>query len=121
MDRFLLAENVNRGSYRPLYILQTVKYKILIEIVPFDNEEELIYDLDEIFDFFSYINSYDLLEKYMLVVREFYDLFSDQEIDLNMEKIRKDLKKAFNWYRSYLEKSEAEIDEEAGQNNPSLN
>lgn len=121
MDRFLLAENVNLGVNRPLYILQSIKHKMLIEIVPYEFQEDLDYKLDDVFDFYEYINSDGLLEKYMFIVRDFYDLHTDDEIDLNIEKIRKDLDKAWKWYKSYLIKSDKEIDSERGQDFPNLN
>lgn len=121
MDRFLLAENVNKGNDRPLFILQTIKHKMLIEIVPFDFQEELNYNLNDVFDFFRYINPDGLIENYMLIVRDFYDLNSEQAIDLNIDKIRGDLKRAWKWYKSYLLKEDAVIDERNGLNNPNLN
>ena len=53
-SRFLSCENVNKGN-APLFILQTIKHEMLIEIVPYASQEELKYNLDDVFDFFEYI------------------------------------------------------------------
>lgn len=120
MDRFLHCENINKGEDRPCYILQTIKHKMLIEIIPFEYHEDLNYKLDDIFDLYQYINPDRVKENFMLIVREFYDL-SESQVDDNIEKIRKDLMKAWKWYRSYLEKEDGVIDRKHGTNNPNLN
>lgn len=120
MDRFLLAENVNKGSNTPLYILQTIKHKMLIELIPFDSKEELSYNIDDVFDFYRYINPDRVIENFMLIVRDFYDL-DENEIDDNIQDIRNHLNKAWKWYKSYLIKEDAVIDERNGLNNPNLN
>lgn len=56
----------------------------------------------------------------MLRVVQFYDL-KENEIDDNMEKIRKHIVRAWNWYKSYLILSDEQIDSEYGQDFPGLN
>lgn len=120
MDRFLLSENVNRADdNRPTYILQTTKPRMLIKIIPFDSLEKVNYKLDDVFDLFRYVNLDGLIENFMLKVVQHYDNRTEQTIDLNIEKIRKDLKKAWYWYKSYLRFEDAEIDR--NNFNPKLN
>ncbi len=106
MDRFLLSENINnKDEDKPTYILQTVKFKMLLEIVPYEEQEELRYDLSDVFDLFVYTNPDNEIERFMLIVREFYDIDTEEEIDHNIDKIRKQIKKAWNWYKAYLIKN----------------
>ncbi len=93
---------------------------MLIEIVPFDEMSELNYSLSDVFYLFSYNNSEGFTEKFMLRVVQFYDL-EENEIDDNMGKIRKHIVRAWNWYKSYLVKSDEQIDSEYGQDFPGLN
>lgn len=121
ISRFLYCENVNLADpNRPTYILQTTKHRMLIEIVPYNDEEDLNYSLNDVFDLFKYNNPDGFIEKYMLRVVQFQDLKED-EIDENMAKIRKHIIRAWNWYKNYLIKSDAQIDSEYGQDFPGLN
>lgn len=120
MDRFLLSENVNRAEDdRPTYILQTSKPRMLIKIIPFDSLEEVNYKLDDVFDLFRYVNPDGVIENFMLKVVHHYDNRTEQAIDLNIDKIRKDLKKAWFWYKSHLHNLYSEIDR--NNFNPKLN
>lgn len=120
MDRFLLCENPNKGYDRPLFVLQTIKHKMLIEVVPFESKEELNYNLDDVFDFYKYVNPNRITENYMFIIRDFFDL-EESEIDSNIKEIRNHLNKAWKWYKSYLYKEDGIIDKEHGLGNPNLN
>lgn len=116
----MLVENVNRDeNTRPIYILQTSKPSMLIRIIPFDNLADVNYSLDDVFDLFRYVNPYGIIENYMLKMVRNYDLKTEQAIDLNIQKIRKDISKAWKWYLSYLQAQYAEIDR--NNFNPKLN
>lgn len=120
MDRFMLVENVNREEdTRPIYILQTSKPAMLIHIIPFDNLDDVNYKFDDVFDLFRYVNPDGLIENYMLKMVRNYDFRTEQAIDLNIQKIRKDINKAWRWYLSYLQAQDAEIDR--NNFNPKLN
>lgn len=120
MDRFLLCENPLKDKYRPIYILQTIKHKMLMHLIPYDDLSELDYNLDDVFDLFEYDNPDGLTEKYMLKVIDFYDL-TDDEIDDYMPEIRLHIKKAWKWYKSYLIFSDAQIDSEGNSENFTMN
>lgn len=121
MDRFLLCENPMMDEFRPIYILQTIKHRMIIEVIPYDELSEVKYKLSDVFDLFEYKNSDGYTENYMLKVVTFFDLKTHDEIDENIEEIRLHLKKAFNWYRAYLEFSDSQIDEERFNGNARLN
>lgn len=90
-----------KDANRPVYVLQTIKHKMLIQIIPYDDLGDLNYNLSDVFDLFKYENPGGFTEKYMLKVVEFYDL-SESEIDDNIQTIRLHIKKAWKWYKSYI-------------------
>lgn len=90
-----------KDSTRPIYILQTIKHRMLMQLIPYDDLSELGYSLNDVFDLFEYDNPDGFTEKYMLKVVEFYDL-SEDEIDDYMSEIRLHITKAWKWYKSYL-------------------
>lgn len=116
MDRFLLSENPMKDLDRPIYILQTIKHKMLIQVIPYDQPEELIYKLSDIFDLFEYVNSDGFKERYMLRVVDFYDL-EQHEIDDHIETIRLHIIKAWKWYKSYMIWQDKQIDFEGDTDN----
>lgn len=120
MDRFLLCENPMKDAHRSIYILQTIKHKMLIHVIPYSDLSELDYSLDDVFDLFEYDNPDGLTEKYMLKVVDFYDLSYD-ELDDCMPEIRLHITKAWKWYKSYLIKSDSEIDSEGYSDNFRMN
>ena len=105
---------------RPIYILQTIKHKMLIEIIPYDDESELNYSTSDVFDLFSFSNSDGFDEHYMLKVVDFFGL-SSEEIDLYILELRLHLLKAWKWYKSYLIWEDAQIDLEGDTDNYRLN
>lgn len=109
-----------KDSNRPVYILQTIKHKMLIEIIPYDDLSDFNYSLNDVFDLFKYENPNGFTEKYMLKVVEFYDL-SESEIDDNIETIRLHIKKAWKWYKSYIIWQNKQIDLEGDSDNFMLN
>ncbi|MGV4404967.1 hypothetical protein ACQ1PF_08050 [Ornithobacterium rhinotracheale] len=74
--------------------------------MPYVEHDDLKYELTDVFDLFSYINPLGFPEKFMFIVRDFFGL-SEEEIDENASQIRKELKGAFDWYKKYLKKEDA--------------
>lgn len=109
-----------QDANRPVYILQTIKHKMLIEIIPYDDFNDLDYSLSDIFDLFKYENPDGFTEKYMLKVVDFYGL-SESEIDDNIETIRLHIKKAWKWYKSYIIWQDQQADLEGNTDNFMLN
>lgn len=120
MDRFLLCENPLMDSNRPIYILQTIKHRMLIQVIPYEEESDLSYNLDDVFDLFSFVNSDGLKENYMFKVVTFYDL-SENEIDEYMSEIRLHITKAWKWYKSYMIWQDKQIDFEGHTDNFNFN
>lgn len=120
MDRFLLCENPLKDKYRPIYILQTIKHKMLMQLIPYDDLSELDYNLNDVFDLFEYDNPDGFTETYMLKVVEFYDL-SEDEMDDYMPEIRLHIKKAWKWYKSYIIWQDKQADLEGDTENFMLN
>lgn len=120
MDRFLLCENHMKDANRPVYILQTIKHKMLIQIIPYDDLSDLNYSLNDVFDLFKYENPDGFTEKYMLKIVGFYDL-SESEIDDNIETVRLHIKKAWKWYLSYIIWQDKQANMEGDTDNFMLN
>lgn len=120
MDRFLLCENPMKDENRPIYILQTIEHRMLIEVIPYNQPEDVSYDLNDVFDFFTYNNPAGFEENYMFKVVVFYDL-KDDEIDNSISEIRLHISKAWKWYKSYIIWQDNEIDFESGTDNFNLN
>lgn len=120
MDRFLLCENPMKDSSRPIYILQTIKHRMLIEVIPYNQPEDVSYDLNDVFDLFTYNNPAGFEENYMFKVVVFYDL-KDDEIDNSISEIRLHISKAWKWYKSYIIWQDNEIDFESDTDNFNLN
>lgn len=121
MDRFLLCENhMKPAEDRPVYILQTIEHKMLLQIIPFEDENELDYSFSDIFDLFSYNNSDGFTERYMLKVVDMYEMSYD-EVDNYMPEIRLHIKKAWKWYKAYMKWQDEQIDMEGDADNFRLN
>ena len=118
MDRFLLCENPMKDSSRPIYILQTIKHRMLIEVIPYENLEDINYRLDDVFDLFTYES--EVTEHYMLKVVEFYDL-DITEIDNEIPEIRLHIKKAWKWFKAYIIWQDNQIDFEGDTDNFKFN
>lgn len=103
-------------KYRPVYILQTIKHRMLMQLIPYDDISELDYSLNDVFDLFEYDNPDGFTETYMLKVVEFYDL-SEDEIDEHITEIRLHITKAWKWYKSYLIWADKQIDFEGDAEN----
>lgn len=114
MDRFLLCENPLKDENRSIYILQTIKHRMLIQVIPYEDLSEVNYNLNDVFYFFTYNG--DFQENYMLKVVEFYDLTED-EIDNNIEEIRLHITKAWKWYKSYIIWQDQQLDDEGYTDN----
>lgn len=120
MDRFLLSENPQGGINRPVYITQTIKHKMLIQVIPYENQSDLSFKLDDVFDLFSFVNSDGITERYMLKVVDFYDITED-EIDDNIQTIRLHIKKAWKWFKSYIIWQDQQADFEGNTDNFRMN
>ncbi len=121
MDRFLLCENTLKDAHGPIYILQTIKHKMLIHVIPYDDLSELDYSLDDVFDLFEYHNPDGFTEKYMLKVVDFYNISIFDDIDDYMPEIRLHIKKAWKWYKSYIIWQDKQADLEGDSDNFMLN
>lgn len=120
MDRFLLCENPMKDENRPIYILQNIKHRMLIQVIPYGDLEHTGYTLEDVFDLFTYDNPAGFTENYMLKVVEFYDL-DITEIDEVMPEIRLHITKAWKWYKSYIIWQDKEIDFEGDTDNFRMN
>ncbi|MGV0927166.1 hypothetical protein ACTS9K_08380 [Empedobacter sp. ULE_I145] len=120
MDRFLLCENPMKDENRPIYILQTIEHRMLIEVIPYNNLEDIGFRSNDIFDLFTYYNPAGFKEDYMLKVVVFYDL-DITEIDEVMAEIRLHITKAWKWYKSYIIWQDNEIDFEDNTDNFYMN
>lgn len=120
MDRFLLCENPQLDSNRPVYILQTITHRMLIQVITYEHQSELYYKLDDVFDLFSFVNSDGITERYMLKVVDFYDITED-EIDDNIQTIRLHIKKAWKWFKSYIIWQDQQADFEGNTDNFRMN
>lgn len=98
-----------KNENRPVYIFQTIKHRMLIQVIPYENLSDLSYKLDDVFDLFSFKNSDGFTENYMLKVVDFFDLSID-EIDEVMPEIRLHITKAWKWYKSYMIWQDNQID-----------
>lgn len=107
-----------KDANRPIYILQTIKHRMLIEVIPYEDIGDLNYTLDDVFDLFTYEG--EVVENYMLKVVEFYDLDAT-ELDDNMEEIRLHITKAWKWYKSYIIWQDQQIDFEGNTDNFKFN
>lgn len=112
MDKFLLAENPMRPDSPGLYIISAVAPRCLIKVICL-NDEEMVNDLSAIFDLFSYTSSDGLPEKYQLLILDYYDHKDVEDVpDNQVADYRTMLRKAWHWYKSYLEWEDENIDSE---------
>lgn len=118
MDRFLLAENPNKEADDRLFVLHTVSPRILVECICL-NEAPGDEDMEAIFSFYQFVNSDGVLEKWQLIIRQYYDAIDvDDVADEEVPRYRKTIDKAWRWFRSYLEWEDDNLDmnEIASQN-----
>ena len=106
------------GCTSPIYILQTFKFTMLIDIIPYDKLEDIAFKSDDVFSLFTYVNPEGFKEHYMLKVVKFFNL-NDIEVKENINEIRSQILDAWNWYKTYMIWEDKRID--SGSNPQRIN
>lgn len=89
------------GNTSPIYILQTSNYSMLIDIIPYDELEDISFRSDDVYSLFTYLNPDGFKEHYMLKVVRFFNL-NDIEVKENINEIKSQIMEAWNWYKTYM-------------------
>lgn len=101
MDKFLLAENPMRPEQSGCFIISMVNPIAIIACI--EGHEQA----GKIFEHFSFTNSDGVLEEWTLSLHHFFTTDFISEPD---QQARPLLKRAWRWYRAYMEWEDKNID-----------